>query len=102
MLAEKSNTFKETCETVYKLNQNDSVRYWCEMREEGHRILRTYDSLLKESEEKLAEKDAQLAENAAKLAEKEEKLAEKEAQLAENATLIAELQAKLNAQNNHV
>ncbi len=78
MLTQNNNTFKETCETVYKLNQDESVRYWCEMREEGQRILRTYESLLKDSNAKLAEKD--------------KKLAEKDAR-------IAELEARLNAQN---
>lgn len=81
MLAQKSDTFKETCETVYKLNQDESVRYWCEMREEGHRILRTYESLLKNSDAKLAEKDAIIAEKDA---------------------IIAALQARLNAQDNIV
>lgn len=95
MLAQKNNTFKETCETVYKLNQDEKVRYWCEMREEGHRILRTYESLLKNSDEKLAEKDAVIAEKDAKLSEKDAKLAEKDA-------VIAELRARLNAQDNTV
>ena len=62
MLAQKDNAFKEACETVYKLNQNDEVRYLCEMREEGQRILRTYESLIKMKDEKLAEKDATIAE----------------------------------------
>ncbi len=95
MLAQKNNTMKEACETVYKLNQDESVRFWCEMREEGHRILRTYDTLLKESEEKLAKKDAIIAEKDEKLAEKDEKLAEKDEKLAEKDAIIAELQAKL-------
>jgi len=88
MLAQKNDTFKETCETVYNLNQDKEVRYWCEMREEGQRILRTYESLIKEREEKLAQKDAELA----------AVVAEKDAALAESAALIAELQAKLKAQ----
>lgn len=88
MLAQKSDTFKETCETVYKLNQDESVRYWCEMREEGHRILRTYESLLKNSDAKLAEKDAIIA--------------QKDTELAEKDTIIAALQARLNAQDNIV
>lgn len=90
MLAQKDNAIKETCETVYKLNQDDSVRYWCEMREEGHRILRTYESLLKQSNDKLAERDAELAEKNSVIAEKESALAEKDA-------MIATLQAQLKA-----
>lgn len=68
MLAQKDNAFKETCETVYKLNQNEEVRYLCEMREEGQRILRTYESLLKMKDEKLAETAAALAEKDAMIA----------------------------------
>lgn len=84
MLAQENNVFEETCETVYKLNQDQEVRYLCEMREEGQRILRTYQSLLKASETALAESTAALAERDAKLAEKD--------------ALIASLQAKLEAQ----
>lgn len=90
MLAQKDNAIKETCETVYKFNQDDSVRYWCEMREEGHRILRTYESLLKQSNDKLAERDAELAEKNAELTEKNSVIAEKDA-------MIAALQAQLKA-----
>lgn len=68
MLAQNDNVFEETCETVYKLNQDDTIRYWCEMREEGHRILRTYQSLLNASNAKLAEKDATIAEKDAAIA----------------------------------
>ncbi len=75
MLAQKDNALKETCETVYKLNQNEEVRYLCEMREEGQRILRTYESLLKMKDEKLAE-------TAAALAEKDAMIATLQAQLA--------------------
>lgn len=81
MLAQKDNAIKETCETVYKLNQDDSVRYWCEMREEGHRILRTYESLLKQSNDKLAERDAELAEKNSVIAEKDAMIAALQAQL---------------------
>ena len=35
MLAQKNDAFEETCETVYKLNQDENVRYLCEMREES-------------------------------------------------------------------
>ena len=84
MLAQNDNVIEETCETVYKLNQDKEVRYLCEMREEGQRILRTYQSLLKASETALAESTAALAERDAKLAEKD--------------ALIASLQAQLEAQ----
>ena len=61
MLADKNNTFEETCETMYKLNQDTAIRYWCEAREDGERILRTYKNLLEEKENELAQKDARIA-----------------------------------------
>ena len=83
MLAQNNSVFEETCETVYKLNQDEEVRYLCEMHEEGQRILRTYQNMLKARENALAEKDAALAENAVKLAE--------------NAATIAALQEQIEA-----
>ena len=62
MLAQNDNVFEETCETVYKLNQNNEVRYLCEMREEGQRIVRTYQNMLKRRDAAIAEKDSELAE----------------------------------------
>ena len=61
MLAQNDNVIEETCETVYKLNQDKEVRYLFEMREEGQRILRTYQYLLKEKEDALAESAATIA-----------------------------------------
>lgn len=49
MLAQKDDIFEETSEEIYNLNQDDVARYWCQMREEGERILRTYKSLMKTS-----------------------------------------------------
>lgn len=83
MLAQNNNVFEETCEAVYKLNQDPEARYICEMREEGQRILRTYQNIIKAKETALAEKDE-------KLAEKNKKLAEKDA-------IIAALQAQIEA-----
>lgn len=68
MLAQNNSVFEETCETVYKLNQDKEVRYLCEMREEGQRILRTYQSMLKEKETALAESKALIAEKDAIIA----------------------------------
>lgn len=83
MLAQNNNVFEETCEAVYKLNQDPEARYICEMREEGQRILRTYQNMIKAKETALAEKDE-------KLAEKDEEIAEKDA-------IIAALQAQIEA-----
>ncbi len=109
MLAQKDNIFKETGETVFKFNQDESVRYLCEMREDGRRILRTYENLIKKGEAELAKKDEQLAEKDVRHAEKDEQLAEnaaifakKDCQLAERDAQIAELLAKLNAQNDTI
>ncbi|MDE7206301.1 MAG: hypothetical protein K2N90_03955 [Lachnospiraceae bacterium] len=68
MLAENDNVIEETCETVYKLNQDKEVRYLCEMREEGQRILRTYQYLLKEKDDALAKSAETIAENTATIA----------------------------------
>ena len=62
MLAQNDNVFEETCETVYKLNQNNEVRYLCEMREEGQRIMRTYQNMIKRRDAAIAEKEATIAE----------------------------------------
>lgn len=82
IVAQNNTVFQEAGETLYKLNQDDELRYLCEMREEGQRILRTYQSLIRQGEAKLAEKDAKLAENATALAEKDTELAKKDATIA--------------------
>ena len=61
MLAQKDDIFEETSEAIYNLNQDDVARYWCQMREEGERILRTYKSLMKEKDAIIAEKDSTIA-----------------------------------------
>lgn len=39
MLATDNNTdtdmLEATCETIFRLNQDDAIRYWCEAREDG-------------------------------------------------------------------
>lgn len=81
MLAEKDDTLEETCETMYKLNQDTAIRYWCEAREDGERILRTYKTWLAERDNALAEKDNELAKKDSELAEKNARIAYLEAQL---------------------
>lgn len=104
MVSQNNTVFKEAGETLYKLNQDDEMRYLCEMREEGQRILRTYQSLIRQGEDKLAQKDNELAKKDAviaekdnALAEKNNALAEKDAALAESAATIATLEAQLKA-----
>ncbi len=79
MLAQQDNVFQETCETVFRLNQDKKVRYWCQAREEAERIARTTEQ---DYEKRLAKKDKALAEKDKALAEKDKALAEKDAQLA--------------------
>ena len=71
MLAQKNDVFEETCETILKLNQDDVAREWCEMREEGLRIERTWQHIHEKDLEALAklraEKDAELAKLQAEL-----------------------------------
>lgn len=80
MLAQKDEIFEETCDAVFTLNQDDKVRYWCEAREEGKRIERTYQAIIAKKDEAIktivAKKDAEIAEKdaliAKLLAEREE------------------------------
>ena len=88
MIAQKNDIFEETGETIFRLNQNDAVRYMCEAREEGQRILKTYETMLKESQRMLKTYEITLAEKNTALVAKDTELAEKEA-------LIAQLQAQL-------
>lgn len=78
MLAEKDDTLEETCETMYKLNQDTAIRYWCEAREDGERILRTYKTWLAEKDNELARKDSELAEKNARIAYLEAQLNQKQ------------------------
>ena len=109
MIAQKNDIFEETGETIFRLNQNDAVRYMCEAREEGQRILKTYETMLKESQQMLKTYETMLAsekkekeegERALKtykteLVKKDAELAEKDTALAEKEALIAQLQAQL-------
>ena len=95
MLAEKDDVFEETCETIFNLNQDDVARYWCQAREDGERIIRTYKSLMKADKKALAEKDALIAEKDSAIAEKDSAIAEKDSTINEMSSTIAMLQAKL-------
>jgi len=93
MLAQQDDVFQETCDTVFRLNQDEKIRYWCQAREEAERITRTiehdYENRLAEKDKALAEKDNTIAEDKRLIAEKDKALAEKDAQ-------IALLKAQLN------
>ena len=101
MLAEQDEIFQETCETMFRLNQDDQIRYWCEACEEADRVARTIESnfkkelaiknaIIAEKDNALAEKDNALAEKDNALAEKDNALAEKDNALAEKDNALAE------------
>ena len=100
MLAQQDNVFQETCETVFRLNQDKKVRYWCQAREEAERIARTtkqdYEKRLANKDKALAEKDNALAEKNNTIAEDKRLIAEKDKALAEKDAQIALLKAQLN------
>lgn len=81
MLATDNNTdtdmLEATCETIFRLNQDDAIRYWCEAREDGERILRTYKNQLAEKDKELAIKNNELAEKDARIASLEAQLRQK-------------------------
>lgn len=68
MLAQKNDTFEETCETIFKLNQDDVARYWCEAREEGLRVYQTYVNMYENEKQKNAEQASVIEEQAATIA----------------------------------
>ncbi len=85
MLAENSNIdtdmLDETCETIFRLNQDDAVRYWCEAREDGERIMLTYKNMLAEKDSALAQKENEIAQKDLELAALKKQLASLTAQL---------------------
>lgn len=93
MLAQQDNVFQETCDTVFRLNQDEKIRYWCQAREEAERIARTIEQ---DYEDRLAKKDNALVEKDKALAEKDKALAEKDKALAEKDAQLALLKAQLN------
>lgn len=81
MLAQKDNVFGETGEMVFKLNQDEKIRYLCEMREEGKRITLTYTNQIARLQKEVEEKDFVLAEKDSALAEKDSEIATLKAQI---------------------
>lgn len=74
MLAQKDDVLNETCETIFKLNQEDVARYWAEAREEGLRVAQSTEKMFKnaiaERDKTIAEKDAEIARLRALLGQK--------------------------------
>lgn len=82
MLTTNNNTdnemLEETCKTIFKLNSDTAVRYWCEAQEEGERIMLTYKNMLAEKDNELAEKERQLDALKAQVASLEAQLKQNE------------------------
>lgn len=99
MLAQQDEVFQETCETMFRLNQDEKVRYWCEAREEAERIALTIEqdhaNQLAERDAIIAEKDSAIAEKDSAIAEKDSAIAEKDSVIAEKDSAIAELSAQI-------
>lgn len=116
MIAQRNEIFKETCDAVFTLNQDDKVRYWCEAVEEGKRIERTYQaeiaeknntietvteerdaaiSVIAEQKMAMAEKDSVIEEKDIAMAEKDSVIAEQKTALAEKDAIIARLIAEM-------
>ncbi len=99
MLAQQDNVFQETCETVFRLNQDKKVRYWCQAREEAERIARTtkqdYEKRLAKKDKALAEKDNTIAKDKQLIEEKDKALAEKDNALIKMDKALAEKDAQL-------
>lgn len=114
MIAQRNEIFRETCDAVFTLNQDDKVRYWCEAVEEGKRIERTYQaeiaeknntietvteerdaaiSVIAEQKTAIAERDSTIAEKDSVIAEQKTAIAEKDSAMAEKDSLIAEKDA---------
>ena len=100
MLAQEDKIFNDAGETIFKFNQDEKVRYWCEAFEEQERfelsIKQSYKKFLAEKDAIIAEKESAIAERDFALAEKDSALAEKDSALAqqkeENQRLLAEIQ----------
>lgn len=88
MLAQRDKIFEETCDTVFTLNQDDKIRYWCESREEGRRIERTYQVTIAELKAENAELKTTNAELCAANVELKETIAEQGEIIAEQRTTI--------------
>lgn len=100
MLAKTDDVFEETCETVYNLNQDRAVRYWCEAREEGERILRTYQNIQKRDKAELAKKNAEIAQKNSLLEQQQNMITEMQSIICEMRSEISELKTQLENTKN--
>ena len=105
MLAQQDDVFQETCETMFRLNQDEKVRYWCEAREEAERIALTIeqdhakqlaerDSIIAEDKRLLSEQASTIAEQSSTIAEQFSTITEQSSTIAEQDAAIAELRAQ--------
>ena len=96
MLAQQDDVFMETYETIFRQNQDDKVRMWCEAYEEAERVARTIE---REHEHEIAQRDAIIAKQNSALAEKDSALAENKQLIAEREAEIARLERMLAEKN---
>ncbi len=92
MIAHNDDILEQTGETMYNLNQDEAVRYWCEAREDGLRIMHTIQN---QHKAELAEKDFIIKQKDSALAQKESALAQKDSALAQKDYIIEQLQAEI-------
>ncbi len=97
MLAQRDKIFEETCDTVFTLNQDDKIRYWCESREEGRRIERTYQVTIAELKTANAELCAANVELKETIAEQGEIIAEQRTTIKKQGSAIEQLRADFEA-----
>jgi len=91
MLAEQDPIFAEAAKTIYRVTEDERVRYHCDAIERGERTHRTLVNQLNEQEQQLADMNQLLSDKDQLLSDKDQLLAEKDADiqrlLAENAVL---------------
>lgn len=80
-LANQDPIFAEAAKTIYRVTEDERIRYHCDAIERGERTHRTLVNQLKEQEQQLNEQDNLITEQTAKIAEQAAKIAELEAKL---------------------
>jgi len=73
-LANQDPIFAEAAKTIYRVTEDERIRYHCDAIERGERTHRTLVNQLKEQDNLITEQTAKIAEQAAKIAELEAKL----------------------------
>ena len=109
MAAQNADIFQEAAVTIYDVSADEQIRLQCEARERyystmsyfEHRIAEK-DAIVAKQSAKLADQDAILADQSAKLAVQSAKLADQDAILASQSAKIAEQNDKLAYQSHQL